>query len=131
MSVQLASQTFGSALQAGVEDPAAMGTQCSFLSAGSEAKLEFTISDANALATALHGTMTDVKKLIKDQETNRPSETIPSLGEWNSYLHASRAINSLTVMYHGMVLYLVADGAPNPDLKAAMVEAMRQTMKKL
>jgi len=131
MTVQLASQTFGAALQPGVEDPAAMGTQCSFLRAGSQTKLEFTISDANALADALHGNMNDVKKFIKDQETNRPSETIPSLGEWNSYLHASRTINSLTVIYHGLVLYLVADGAPNPALKAAMEQAMRQTMKKL
>jgi hypothetical protein len=82
------------------------------------------------MATALHGTRADLIRFLKRSEAVT-SETIPSLGEWNSCMCSGSTENTLAVIYRGKVLFLVSSGSQNPHLKAALIRAMRQTMQKL
>ena len=120
MTVQTASSVFGAAVSAGREEGLDMGAQrCVFdqINSTSPGKISLTISDANTMATALSEAVT--------------SETIPSLGEWNSCMCSGSTENTLAVIYRGKVLFLVSSGSQNPHLKAALIRAMRQTMQKL
>jgi hypothetical protein len=133
MTVQTASSVFGAAVSAGREEGLDMGAQrCVFdqINSTSPGKISLTISDANTMATALHGTRADLIRFLKRSEAVT-SETIPSLGEWNSCMCSGSTENTLAVIYRGKVLFLVSSGSQNPHLKAALIRAMRQTMQKL
>ena len=60
------------------------------------------------------------------------SESIPGLGDRNLLSIMRPARNAIVVYYHNKMLSLTIDNRPmTPDLKAAMVQAMRQMVGKL
>jgi len=129
MTVQTASQAFGAPLQAGREESLPMSAQqCVFQRAN--ASLTFGVTDVSAMAAAFQTSTAAVIKIIEQKDPAVKTETIPSLGEWNSYVFNGLTTYTLKVLYHGKVLDLDCDGSKNPDLKAALVQAMRQTMQK-
>jgi hypothetical protein len=133
MTPQTASSAFGATVSAGREEGLDMGAQrCVFdrVDPTSPGKIALTISDANTMATALHGTRADLIRFLKRSEAVT-SEPIPSLGEWNSCMCSGATENTLAVIYRGKVLFLASSGSHNPHLKAALIRAMRETMQKL
>jgi len=129
MTVQTASQAFGSALQAGKEQSMPMNSQqCVFERAGAQASLTFGVMDVNAVAAAMHTTPAAVLPMLQHSEGK--AETIPSLGEWNSYVFNGLTTYTLTVLYHGKILDLDCTGSQNKNLKDALIQAMRQAMQK-
>jgi hypothetical protein len=134
ITVQTASSAFGATLRAGREESLAMGAhRCVFEQEdpASPGTLAFTVSDANTLAAAMHSDVAGLTRLLKQREIGQTSETIPSLGEWNSYVWNGLTDYTLTVVYHGKVLFLVASGTKKANPRAVLVQTMRQTMRKL
>jgi hypothetical protein len=138
ITVQTASSVFGATVGAGDEESALYGSQqCVFTRTdpASAGLINLGLTDAKTMAAGLG--QSDVAALIRlFQQTNpyngKTSEAIPSLGEWNSYVwDKDLDDHTLTVLYHGKVLILLARGSKNPNLKAAIVQAMRQAMQKL
>jgi hypothetical protein len=133
MTPQTASATLGSTVGAGKEQSLPMASeQCVFTHGDPAAPgdITFGVVDINAMAAAFGSTAATVLPIIKDAQHGQTNETVPSLGEWNTYAWNGLADYTLTVIYHGKVLTLVASGAKNPNLKAALVQTMRQTMQK-
>jgi hypothetical protein len=58
-------------------------------------------------------------------------ESLPGLGDQNLLLVRSSNQNGLVVIYHQKILTLSVQRHMTPDLKAAMVQAMRQILSKL
>jgi len=134
MTVQAASSVFGDKLSAGREESLDMGAQrCTFDRSDSTTpgKLAFTVSDAKTMAASLHSDIPGLTRFIKQSERGQTSETIPSLGEWNSYVWDGNKEYTLAVLYRGKVLFLVCSGPKNPHPEALMVRTMRANMQKL
>jgi hypothetical protein len=134
MTAQTASSVFGSIVNAGREESLPMAAQqCVFdhNDPAAPGQIAFSVADAKAMADAAGTDIPGLTRFLKQSEDGQKSETIPSLGEWNSYVWNGLTDYTLTVLYHGKVLLLLSSGSKNPNLKTALVQAMRQTMQKL
>ena len=132
MTVQTAASVFGATVGAGREETLPMASQqCIFAhdNPASPGEITFGLSEVNAMAAAMGSNVASITRIVKSTvETN--AETLPSLGEWNAYGWNGLTDYTLTVIYHGKVLTLGSSGSKNPNLKAAIVQAMRQIMQK-
>jgi len=133
ISSQTASAVLGATVSAGQEQSLPLaGEQCVFSheDPAAPSELAFGIIDVNAMASELGGSAADVLRVIKQSDPAETTETIPSLGEWNSYTRSGLGAIKLTVLYHGHVLSLGVDVSKNPHLKTDLVQAMRQIIQK-
>jgi hypothetical protein len=133
MTMQTAASVVGATVGAGREETLPMAAQqCIFThdDPAWQASISIGLSDVNAMAAALRSDIAGVTRFFKSQ-AGKNAETIPSLGEWNSYEWNGLMDYTLTVIYHGKVLVVVASLSKNPNLKAAIVQAMRQAMQEL
>jgi hypothetical protein len=133
MTPQTASAALGSPVGTGEEQTLPMASeQCVFSHEDPAAPCEITfgVGDINTMAAGVGASAATVLPIIKDAAHGQTNETIPSLGEWNAYAWNGLTDYTLTVIYHGKVLTLGTSGVKNPNLKAALVQTMRQIMQK-
>jgi len=133
MNPQTASSVFGATVNAGREETVAEGAQqCVFDhdDPAASGQIAFGLTDVNAMAASMGVSSAAIIPIIKQSASGQKSETIPALGEWNCYSWNGLTDYTLAVLYHGKVLSLVSSGSKNPNLKAALTQAMRQVMQK-
>jgi hypothetical protein len=129
ITAPLASAVYGSPLHPGKEGTiTTMGSECVFED-GKNGTVTFGIGNVADIAAAMGGSPAQIAKIIATPDGDHP-QTIPSLGEWNSY-NPDGFDPGIKVLYHGKFLTLTANGSKNPGLKNAMADALRQIMQKL
>jgi hypothetical protein len=129
ISAQTAAAIFGGPTGPGTEQViAAAGRQCVFETNGG-GEVALGLMDKANMA-ALGAKPADIPRMLNEPQPGQHTETIPSLGEWNTLI-ASPADSSLYVLQHGYLLTLSASGSKNPGLKAALVQAAKQAIAKL
>jgi len=134
MNAQAAASIFGASVDAGRAEDLDMGSQqCVFdhNDPAAPGQIAFGLIDINAMAASMGANSTAILPIIKQSATGQKFETIPSLGEWNLYSWDGQIGYSLTVIYRGKVLSIHSSGSKNPNLKTAVVQAMRQALQKL
>jgi hypothetical protein len=128
ISAQTAAAIFGGPTGPGTEQViATAGRQCVFETDGG-GEVALGLMDKANMAS-LNAKPADIPRLLNEPQPGQHTETIPSLGEWNTLI-ASPADTSLYVLQHGYLITLSASGSKNPALKASLVQAARQAMTK-
>jgi len=129
ITAQIASAVYGSPMHPGKEGTiTTMGSECVFEN-DKGGTVTFGIGNVADIATAMHAPEAQVAKIIATPDGEHP-QTIPSLGEWNSY-NPDGFDPEIKVLYHGRFLTLTANGSKNSGLRNAMADALRQIMQKL
>jgi hypothetical protein len=129
ISAQTAAAVFGGPTGPGTEQViATAGRQCVFETDGG-GEVALGLMDKANMAS-LGAKPADIPRMLNEPQPGQHTETIPSLGEWNTFI-ASPADASLYVLQHGYLVTLSASGSKNPALKAALVQAARQALGKL
>jgi len=101
------------------------GVGCFYTTKSGSATVGLTMADAPANAGS------DVTRAMKMASPGATTESIPDLGDQNLLIVRTSNQNGLMVVYHHKTLSLAVQQRMTPDLKAAMIKAMRQIMSKL
>jgi hypothetical protein len=129
ISTQTAATIFGGPTGPGTEQIiATVGRQCVF-ETNSGGEVALGLMDKANMA-ALGAKPIDILRVVNPPQPGQHTETISSLGEWNTFI-ASPTDTSLYVLQHGYLVTLTVSGSKNSALKAALVQAAKQAMAKL
>jgi hypothetical protein len=129
ISAQTAAAVFGGPTGPGTEQIiATVGRQCLF-ETHSGGEVALGLMDKANMA-ALGAKPADILRVVNPPQPGQHTETISSLGEWNSFI-ASPTDTSLYVLQHGYLVTLTVSGSKNPALKADLIQAAKQAIAKL
>ena len=123
LDAQTAASLVGSAVGAPVD---AQGVGCGYSTKSGSATVGLTMGDAPGNAGA---DLIRVMKLSAGQ--GAITESLPDLGEQNFLLVRPSNQNGLMVVYHHKILSLAVQRHMTPELKAAMIQAMRKILSKI
>lgn len=108
-----------------VADPMDAGFLCLYASDSVRSQVTLTVSRA---------TKSDDDKYMKANGgavTGDTYESIPGLGSPNLFIARADNKHSLIVFYHGKEVFLLVHRKMTPELKVAMIQAMKQILAKL
>ena len=57
-------------------------------------------------------------------------DSVPGLGDQNFFITSKQPKSTFTVLYHKTIVTLIVTGAKNPNLRAAMIQTMKQALTK-
>jgi hypothetical protein len=123
LSPQTAASLAGGPVNAPVEIP---GMGCLYSAKTGAATVGLSVNDVQGT-----GSTNFTRQMQMSVGQGATMEQIPGLGEQSGLVVRTSGDNSLTVLYHQKTLTLSAQKKMTPELKAAMVEAMKQILTKL
>jgi hypothetical protein len=121
LDAQTAASLAGSAVGSPMEVPTVV---CGYSSAGATVSLALRDMPGTSGGEA-------IQAMKRTTLQGAQTESIPGLGEQNFLIVKTPNQNSLTVLYHKKLLSLSVQRRMTPELKTAMVQAMRQMLSKL
>jgi len=125
----LDAQTAVSIVGSPVSTPIDMqGMGCVYQTTSGSETVELVMVDSAGTDGAI--TMRNLQ-MVSAQSQGTTTESIPSLGEQNFLLVRNSNLNGLMVLYHQKMFTLSVQKHMTPDVKAAMVQAMRQVLSRM
>ena len=101
----------------------AEGASCTYQVTGKNASVQVILADAPGTKGS-----DAIESYKKASMAGAKTETIPGLGDENLLVGISRGMNQniLMVLYHQKMVALTVMGQATPELKAAMIQAVKQ-----
>ena len=123
LSQAAASALFGAPL----DPPREMFPSCAYFGAGGDDKKGLIV----ALIEIPHVDMTAMYKQLVHADPASRVEPVSGVGEQANFVTTSDGTIGLQVLYHNNIVQIGASNSPNPDIKAAIVQAMREILQKI
>jgi hypothetical protein len=122
LSAQTAASLAGSPVGSPID---VKGSSCTYHVTGKTTSVQVIFADAQGTKGS-----DEIASYKKMPSTVARTETIPDLGDQNLLVATSRgpSDNILMVLYHQKMVALSVEGQITPELKAAMIQAMKRMM---
>jgi hypothetical protein len=123
LSQAAASALFGSPL----DPPRGTFPSCAYFGAGGDDKKGLIV----AVIEIPHVDMAAMYKQLLHADPTSRVEPVSGVGEQANFVITSDGTIGLQVLYHNNIVQIGASNSPNPNIKAAIVQAMRQILQKI